>query len=242
MEHSLTPIQVRVLGSLIEKELTTPEYYPLTLAALTAACKQKSNRAPVMLQLTDTDVIKAVDCLRDLKLAWVVTANPARVPKYRQGATETLALSPPQLALLCELALRGPQTAAELRIRASRMVELPDTEQVLIAINELIQRPDGALVAKLGRGPGQREERFAHLLSGTPETVGAASAAAPEAASLPVAAENDRLETLEHEVAALREEMAAIKAELASLKTRPAKESAVGGLADGAGENRNRGT
>jgi uncharacterized protein YceH (UPF0502 family) len=223
METPLTPIQVRVLGSLIEKELTTPEYYPLTLAALTAACKQKSNRSPVMLQLTDAEVIKALDSLRDLKLAWVVTTNAARVPKYRQGATETLALSPPQIAILGELALRGPQTAAELRIHASRMVELPSTEQVMTVLDELIQRPDGALVARLGRAPGQREERFAHLLSGAPEAVDISSAANPESIAPSSADGNARLEKLENEVTLLREELAAIKAELASVKIHPAE-------------------
>lgn len=219
MENSLSPIQARVLGSLIEKELTTPEYYPLTLAALTAACKQKSNRAPVMLQLTEADIMKALDQLRDLKLAWTVTTNAARVPKYRQGATTTLALSPPQLAILDELILRGPQTVAELRIHASRMIELPSTEFVATILQELMQRPAGALVAKLDRAPGQREERFAQLLSETAEVSASAAAPEPESASLWAAADHDRLDTLTAAVAALREELATIKAELATGKT-----------------------
>ena len=213
METALSQIEARILGSLIEKEMTTPEYYPLTLTALTAACNQKSNRSPVM-QLADTDIVRAIDNLRDRKLAWEVSSSGGRVPKYRHGAVELLKLSTAQLAILCELMLRGPQTAAELRIRTARMAELPGTDEVVAVLNELMQRPEAALVVKLGRCSGQREERYAHLLCGPVESD--SSGAAPEPARLIVASENERIAKLEAEIASLREQLATLKAELAT--------------------------
>ncbi len=213
MDTPLSQTEARVLGSLIEKEMTTPEYYPLTLAALTAACNQKSNRSPVM-QLLDTEVVRELDSLRDRKLAWETSSSGGRVPKYRHGAAELLKLSSPQLAIICELILRGPQTAAELRIHTARMAELPGTDEVIAVLNELMQRPEGALVTRLGRCSGQREERYAQLLCGPVETD--AGGAAPEPARMIVASENERIAKLEAEIASLREQMTGLRAELTS--------------------------
>lgn len=217
MDRPLTSIEARVLGCLVEKELTTPEYYPLTLNSLIAACNQKSNRDPGML-LNDTDVVRALDSLRDQKLAWEVTSNVGRTPKYQHGLREAMKLSPLQLAILCELLVRGPQTAGELRTHASRMAELPGIDHVLTVLGELIQRAEGPLAAKMAREPGKREERYAHLLSGPVAEADSLPRPAPEPARLIVAAENERLAKLETEVAALHVELAAVKDDLARFR------------------------
>jgi uncharacterized protein YceH (UPF0502 family) len=210
MSIQLNPLEVRVLGALIEKELTTPDYYPLTLNALSAACNQKSNRDPMM-QVAGPEVVRTLDSLRQRKLAWEATSTVAnRVPKYSHGAKDALMLSQSQLAVMCELMVRGPQTAAELRNHAARMIEFADVNQVVAILTELMQRPDGALVVKLPREPGKREERYAHLLGG-PVTV---SETPTEPARLTVMAENDRIAALEAKVTALQDEMARLRAEL----------------------------
>lgn len=165
---TLDALETRVLACLIEKAVTTPEYYPLTLNALVAACGQKSNRDPVM-QVDENEVLRALDRLRDKKLAWSVTLAGSRAPKYRHSMLDVLALTPPQLAVLCELMLRGPQTPGELRTHASRLAPLADTGQVQAVLEELAAWPAGALVSRLPRQTGQREERYAHLLGGVPE-------------------------------------------------------------------------
>ena len=209
MNMPLNTVEVRVLGALIEKELTTPEYYPLTLNALVAACNQKSNRDPMM-QVAGPEVVRTLDSLRQRKLAWEATSTVAnRVPKYSHGARETLSLSPPQLAVMCELMVRGPQTAAELRNHAARMVEFADTNQVVAILTELMQRPDGAFVVKLPRESGKREERYAHLLGG-PVAVNESNA---EPARVTVMAENERIAALEAKVVSLQDEMARLRAE-----------------------------
>lgn len=213
----LTAIEARVLGSLIEKELTTPEYYPLTLNSLMAACAQKSNREPVM-SFNDTDLVRALDSLREQKLAWEHSSSGSRAPKYRHGATDTMKLTQPQLAILCELLVRGPQTPGELKVHASRMSEFATTDQVLLVLGELLQRVDGPLAVKLPREPGKREERYAHLLSG-PVSVESSYQVAPEPARLVVAAENERITKLETDVLSLRDELTAIRAELADFKS-----------------------
>jgi len=210
----LTPVEARVVGALIEKELTTPEYYPLTLNSLVAACNQKSNRSPAM-ELTTVDVVRALDALRDRRFAWEHTSTATRTPKYRHGLAEALHLDKPQLALLCELFVRGPQTVGELKLHAARMHEFADAGQVLAALDAMAQRPETPLVARLPREPGKREERYAHLLCGP---VAVETAAPAEPARLVVAAENERITKLETEVATLRDELAAVRAELADFK------------------------
>jgi uncharacterized protein YceH (UPF0502 family) len=215
MEITLNTAEVRVLGALVEKEMTTPEYYPLSLNALTNACNQKSNRDPVM-ALEETDVVRALDGLRHKGLA-LLSAEGGRVPKYAHALASKLHLEPAEQALLGELLLRGPQTVGELRGRAERMSALGSLEEVEQVLQEMLERQP-PLVAKLPRQPGRKEHRYAHLLAGTPEVAAEERTLPPEAARMQVMAENERLERLETELAALREEMAALRGELARFR------------------------
>jgi len=160
----LTDIEARVLGSLIEKQVTTPEYYPLTLNALTLACNQKNNRYPVT-SYTENQVSEAVERLREKNLAYVFYGSTSRVPKYKHVMPEVMRLSHPEVAVMCVLMLRGAQTLGELRGNASRLHEFSSLEEVEQTLNGLITL-DEPLVARLPRQPGQKEGRFAHLLSG----------------------------------------------------------------------------
>ena len=164
MEPILNENEIRVLGCLIEKEMTTPDYYPLTLNALTNACNQKSNRDPVV-DLEETDVVRALDALRMKGLAMQAHGEGSRVPKYRHSLAEKLFLEPEELAILCELFLRGPQTVGELRGRAGRMHDFEDLAQVEAVLQELMERQP-PMAAKLPRQPGRKEHRYAHLLGG----------------------------------------------------------------------------
>ena len=208
MEMVLNPVEARVLGCLVEKELTTPEYYPLSLNALTNACNQKSNRDPVM-ALEDEDVVKALDGLRFKQLA-VVSADGGRVPKYRHLLAEKLQLVEPELALICELLVRGPQTVGELRNRGERMHPFADLAAVEEILNELMER-EQPLVARLARQAGRKEGRYAQLFCGEPEQLQNETAVPPEAARVRVMADNERISNLESEVAALREEVAGLR-------------------------------
>ena len=208
METILNDIEVRVLGCLIEKELATPEYYPLTLNALTNACNQKSNRDPVM-SLEETDVVRALDALRFKQLA-LISAEGGRAAKYRHILAEKLRLSPAELAVVAELLLRGPQTVGELRTRAERMHPFPDLAGIEEVLEELMARTP-PLVKRLPRQPGRKEQRHTHLLGGEPELVTDERAPAPEAARLKVMAENERIAKLEGEVVVLRMEVAGLR-------------------------------
>jgi uncharacterized protein YceH (UPF0502 family) len=165
METILTDIETRVLGSLIEKQVTTPEYYPLTLNALTLACNQKNNRSPVT-SYSENQVADAVESLREKNLAYVYYGSTSRVPKYKHVVPEVMHLSHPEVALMCVLMLRGAQTLGELRGNGSRLHEFSSLEEVESTLNALISRDPDPLVARLPRQPGQKEGRFAHLLSG----------------------------------------------------------------------------
>jgi len=204
----LSDIEVRVLGSLIEKELTTPEYYPLSLNSLTNACNQKSNRDPVM-ALSEDDVVRALDSLRFKQLA-VLSADGGRVPKYRHLLAEKLGLVPAEQAIICELLVRGPQTVGELRTRSERMHPFGDLAAVEEILNELKVR-ETPMVALLPRQPGRKEGRYAQLFSGLPEAGEESAEARPEAARQRVAAENERIVKLEEEVAALHHEVAGLR-------------------------------
>ena len=208
MTAVLNDIELRILGSLIEKELTTPEYYPLSLNGLTNACNQKSNRDPV-LALDEADVVRGLDSLRFKQLV-VVSSDGGRVPKYRHILAENLRLVPHELALLCELLVRGPQTVGELRNRAERMHTFPDLAAVEEAIGELMARED-PLVTRLVRQPGRKESRYAHLFAGEPEVASEEHPPRPESARLRVMAGDERLANLEEEVAALRAEVAGLR-------------------------------
>ncbi|WP_243372152.1 YceH family protein [Geotalea sp. SG265] len=207
MDVTLNETEVRVLGALMEKELTTPEYYPLSLNALTNACNQKSNRDPV-LSLDEAEVVRALDGLRFKQLA-LLSGEGGRVPKYRHTLVEKLRLDPPELAILAELLLRGPQTVGELRTRGERMHPFPDIPAVESALEELMSM-NPTLVVRLPRQPGRKDCRYAHLLAGEPASA-PEQPAPPEAARLRVQAENERVARLEEEVAGLRGEVAELR-------------------------------
>lgn len=163
----LTDIEVHVLGSLIEKQITTPEYYPLTLNALVAACNQKNNRNPVT-SYSESEIDDALFSLRDKNLAYVFHGSTSRVPKYKHVAPEVMHLSPAQVAALCVLMLSGPQTVGEIRTRGSRLYEFNGLEEVEETLRSLSARESEPLVLRLPRQSGQKEARFAQLLSGEP--------------------------------------------------------------------------
>ncbi len=215
MQFELDANEIRVLGSLVEKELTTPDYYPLSLSGLVAACNQKSNRDPVM-QLAEGEVVEALDALMKRHLVSEKGGAGSRVPKYAHRLASTLfeerGLSRPELAVTCVLMLRGPQTIGELRTRTARMAEFADLDAVETTLLELATRADGPYVAELPRQPGQRERRFMHLLGGEPE------AAVPFTAPPQAGPTEDRMAALEEEVAQLRDEVAALRAELEVLR------------------------
>ena len=217
MEQQMTmPInenEARILGALIEKELTTPEYYPLTLNSLTNACNQKSNRDPVM-QLEDEEIVRGLDKLR-LKGFARLSGEGGRVPKYCHSLGEKLA--PPELAVLAELLLRGPQTLGELRTRCERMSEFANIAAVEEVLVEL-QKYDLQLVTLLPRQPGQKEQRYAHLLSGEPVIHHSEKQLQPEAARVKVMVEDERVAALAFEVALLKEEIASLKQTMAEFK------------------------
>jgi uncharacterized protein YceH (UPF0502 family) len=210
MEFNLNAVETRVLGCLIEKELATPEYYPLTLNALTNACNQKSNRDPVM-ALEDADVVRALDSLRFQRLAHQ-SAEGVRAAKYCHNLEGLLRLEPQELAILAELFLRGPQTVGELRGRAERMTPFADLAAVESVLASLAER-EVPLVTRLPRQAGRKEQRYAHLLSALPE-VSEAPVPPLEAARRQVMAENERLAALETEVALLRSEVGELRAQL----------------------------
>jgi uncharacterized protein YceH (UPF0502 family) len=165
MATMLTDIETRVLGSLIEKQVTTPEYYPLTLNALTLACNQKNNRHPVT-AYSENQVADALESLREKNLTYVFYGSTSRVPKYKHVMPEVMHLSHSEVALMCVLMLRGAQTLGELRGNASRLHDFSGLEEIEQTLNGLISREPEPLVARLPRQPGQKEGRFAHLLSG----------------------------------------------------------------------------
>lgn len=208
MDNLLDGVEVRVLGCLIEKEMTTPEYYPLTLNALTNACNQKSNRDPIT-TLAEEEVVRALDGLRFKQLA-LVAADGGRVPKYRHILAEKLGLVPAELALMCEMMVRGPQTVGELRTRCERMHPFADLAAVEEVLGELMER-EQPLVARLQRQPGRKESRYAQLWSGEPESAAEEVGMPPEAARQRVMAENERIGKLEEEVALLRAEVAGLR-------------------------------
>lgn len=208
MDVVLNEVETRVLGCLIEKEMTTPEYYPLSLNALTNACNQKSNRDPVM-ALAEEDVVRALNRMRFNQLT-VVSGESSRVAKYRHLLAENMGLVPAELAVICELLVRGPQTVAELRSRCERMYPFPDLTAVEDVLGELMER-ENPLVVRLPRQPGRKEARNAHLFSGMPDMTAAEHEVTPERARVRVMAESERMTKLEEEVALLRSEVAELR-------------------------------
>jgi uncharacterized protein len=212
----LNDIEVRILGSLVEKQVTTPEYYPLTLNALTLACNQKNNRNPVT-ALTEDTVAQALESLREKNLAYVFYGSTSRVPKYKHVMTEVLHLNPAELAVLCVLMLRGSQTVGEIRGSAARLHEFSGLEEVEDALNLLISREPDPLVTRLLRQPGQKEARFAHLLSGEVSSE-ATSQTEPSREIAPRSSQADRVSKLEGEVETLKAEVEKLRAQFEGFK------------------------
>ncbi len=216
-EFLLNDTEVRVLGALIEKQMTTPEYYPLTLNALTHACNQISNRDPVV-SYDEKTVVRALESLREKNLAYIFYGSESRVPKYKHVAPEVLHLTPPQVALMCVLMLRGPQTVGELRGRTVRLHEFKELADVEATLEELIKSEPQPLVARLPRQPGRKESRYAHLLAGPIAMEAQETAPRPEAARLEARAEDERLARLEAEVETLRSEVAELRGQFDEFK------------------------
>jgi uncharacterized protein len=223
MIPQLSPLEARVIGSLIEKQITTPEQYPLSLNALVLACNQKSNRDPV-LELTVQAVQELIDALSRKHLVIEKSGFGSRVPKYQQRFCNTefsaLQFTPQERAILCELLLRGPQTPGELRSRASRMAPFSDVTEVETALEHLAQDPAGPRVVQLPRETGRRDSRYAHLFSGEVLAVPGESGASARAAEPPLeeapASLTERMSALEHQVRELRAQLAAVRASLLS--------------------------
>ncbi|GGG64058.1 YceH family protein [Edaphobacter dinghuensis] len=227
---TLDPIQLRVLGSLIEKEIATPENYPLSLNALVNACNQRSSRDPV-LNLTEDEVRQAIHSLEDLKLTSSV--HDSRVPKYEHRIRTVLNLRRDETAVLCLLMLRGPQTPGELRSRADRLYTFDDIGAVTSTLERLASRPEpsdatqtpdatGPLVVMLSRQPGARESRYMHLLGG-PIAVTAPRASWSQPlpdTSHGASSSRELLAALEQEVVALRATVAALESRIEQLESR----------------------
>jgi len=206
MENPLDPVAIRVLGSLIEKEITTPDNYPLTLNALVAACNQTSNRDPVM-ALEENTVADTLADLTTRGLVRQVLRNDSRARRYRQTLSEALSLHPAETAVMGVLMLRGAQTPGEIRTRSGRLFEFRDVPHVEVTLQSLAALSD-PLVVQLPRRPGQKELRYAHLLAGEP---------VPEAEAAPVAAPAVRTDAVAR-VAALEDEIHSLRAEVTRVR------------------------
>jgi hypothetical protein len=208
----LNPAEARVLGALVEKDITTPDYYPLSLNALINACNQKNNREPVT-NFDEETVRLALRNLSDKRLAGPAGGADGRVTKYEHRLQEVFNFTRPETAILCVLLLRGPQTPGELRGRTERMHRFEDLDEVLSGLQQLMRR-EPPLAKALGRRPGTKEIRYAHLLSGDVE----AWEPPAESASTSGSADAERIIQLEEQVAALRNEIAELKQQMADFR------------------------
>lgn len=214
----LNAVEARVLGSLVEKDITTPDYYPLTLNALKNACNQSSNRDPVV-AYGEADIVRGLDLLREKKLAFMFEGAESRVAKFGHRLAQSLLLERPETAVLCVLLLRGPQTPGEIRGRTGRMHEFPDLEAVEASLGALIARSPSPLVAKLPRRAGMKEQRYAHLLCGEVALPPPEAPSAPGIAPAHSGPADDRVDRLERETSSLRSEVAELRQELAQLRS-----------------------
>lgn len=218
MNYILTPVEARVLGCLLEKELITPDGYPLSLVALTAACNQKSSREPVM-NLDEVTVADTISALMKKHLVRERSGASSRVPKYAHRLSGNMDpaddFSQRERTVLGLLMLRGPQTLGELRTRSGRMYDFQDLDEVEQVLSDLSSRADGPYVAELPRQPGQRERRFMHLLSGSEIPEIAEPTHTPGALDT-----SDRVAALEDEVSALKKEVSELREKIASLQLR----------------------
>lgn len=207
MERILNEFELRVLGAVVEKQIATPDYYPMTLNALVNACNQKNHRDPVV-SYDEAIVQRALDSLREKSLVYTFHGSESRTVKYGHLFPKAYDLDDGETALMCVLILRGPQTPGELRSRSGHLLQFESLARVEEVLNGLAARPE-PLVARLARLPNAREARFAHLLGG-PVDVDAAPAERPERSDRR-SADHGRVEKLEAEVAALREDVAALR-------------------------------
>ncbi len=213
LEIPLNDVEIRILGCLVEKQHTTPDYYPLTLNSLVAACNQSSNRNPVV-AFDEPTVADGVESLRQRRLVWLVSQAGGRAVKYEQRLTETCRLSLQETALLCVLMLRGPQTLGELRSRTERIYPFADLVETEAVMQVLMNAEPEPLAMKLPRLPGTKESRFAHLLAGPVEVEALAAAMEEEKGRGPSSA----LAQLESEVQGLRVELAELRGAFETFK------------------------
>jgi hypothetical protein len=216
MDALMNAIEVRVIGSLVEKQMATPEYYPLTMNALVNACNQLTGREPVV-SYDERTVARALESLREKQLVWQVAAAGARVPKYEHRLSEKFNLAEQETAVLSALMLRGPQTVGEIKGRTGRMYEFAELAEVEMTLESLITA-EPPLVVKLPRQPGTKESRYAHLLAGEVHVEEQAAEPRAEAAVLEVRAENERLAQLESEVENLRQQLAELQQQFLDFK------------------------
>jgi hypothetical protein len=215
LDIELTPHEARVIGCLLEKEITTPDQYPLSLNALTSACNQKSNRDPV-LHLAENEVHDVIDQLRKKHLIMERSGFGSRVPKYQHRFCNTefghLRFSPQELGIVCALLLRGPQTPGELRAHTQRLCRFADVHEAESTLEQLAERDDGPFVVRLPREAGRRESRYAHLFGGQIDIE--AFAPEPATAAAGAASQSERLSGLEELVRELRAELEEVKQKL----------------------------
>jgi uncharacterized protein YceH (UPF0502 family) len=212
----LTDIETRVLGSLIEKDITTPDYYPLSLNALVNACNQKNNRDPVML-LDENSVADALASLQEKRLAGPASGADSRVTKYEHRLQEVFNFDRREIAVLCVLLLRGPQTPGELRGRTDRMYHFEALDDVISTLDRLAQRQP-PLAAILPRQPGTKESRYMHLFSGDGDSVARAPSPANSAHTSSPSSDDARLTHLENEVAEVKRELSEIHQQFAAFR------------------------
>ncbi|MFL6276865.1 MAG: YceH family protein [Blastocatellia bacterium] len=216
MDALMNAIEVRVVGSLVEKQMATPEYYPLTLNALVNACNQLTGREPVV-SYDERTVARALESLREKQLVWLVTAAGARVPKYEHRLSEKFNLAEQETAVLAVLMLRGPQTIGEIKGRTGRMYEFAELGEVEMTLESLMTS-EPPLIVKLPRQPGTKESRYAHLLAGEVHVEEAPATPRAEAAVLEVRAENQRLAQLESDVETLCQQFAELQQQFLEFK------------------------
>jgi uncharacterized protein YceH (UPF0502 family) len=218
-EILLTEIETRVLGSLIEKDITTPDYYPLSLNALVNACNQKNNRDPVM-TLDESAVRDALATLQEKRLAGPASGADSRVTKYEHRLQEVFNFDRREIAIVCVLLLRGPQTPGELRGRTDRMYHFEALDDVVSTLDRLAQR-EPPLSAILPRQPGTKESRYTHLFSGNPPELDERSGTSVDAGDSPIssaASATERIARLEQEVSTLRQELSEVQTQLANFR------------------------
>ncbi len=209
MPEILNETEARVVGALVEKQLTTPEYYPLTLNALVNACNQKNNREPVV-SYDERTVTETLERLRDRNIVYVFYGSTSRVPKYKHMLPSIYELEPPEVAVICVMLLRGPQTLGELRTRTERLHAFNGLGEIQETLDGLMRRED-PLVMKFERLAGQKEARFGHLLSGPVDVEAFAAAQAASHSRSGSSVSSERFEAIENELKAMKAEIETLK-------------------------------